>query len=84
MLFDITYMWNQKKKNWYKWNYLQNRNGLTDRKQTYGYQSAKSGEIHWPPGQRERQCVCVYVCVCDHSGWTGKKEFIYLSMRRSP
>ena len=26
--YDITYMWNLKK--WYKWSYLQNRNGLTD------------------------------------------------------
>ena len=23
----------------------------------------QSGEIHWPPGQRERQCMCVCVCV---------------------
>ena len=31
----------------------------THRKQTYGYQSGKSGEIHWPPGKREkRECVC--------------------------
>ena len=27
--YDISYMWNPKKK-WYKWTYLQNKNGLTD------------------------------------------------------
>ena len=32
---DITYMWNLKK---YKWNYLQNRNRLTDFKNKHGYQ----------------------------------------------
>ena len=28
--YDITYMWNLKKKKWYKWTYLQNRNRVTD------------------------------------------------------
>ena len=29
--YDITYMWNvKKKKKWYKWIYLQNRNRLTE------------------------------------------------------
>ena len=32
-------MWNQKKR--YKQIYLQNRNRLTDRKQTYGYQEER-------------------------------------------
>ena len=41
MSYDITYMWNLKK--WYKGTYLQNRNRLTDRKQTYGYQMGKRG-----------------------------------------
>ena len=38
--YDITYMWNLKK---YKWTYLQKRNRLTHRKQTYGYQRGKVG-----------------------------------------
>ena len=33
--YDIIYMWNLKK--WYKWSYLQNRNRVTCRKQSYGY-----------------------------------------------
>ena len=32
-----------KKKKWYKWIYLQNRNKPTDRKQIYAYQSVKVG-----------------------------------------
>ena len=28
--YDIPYMWNLKKKKWYKWTYLQNKNRLTD------------------------------------------------------
>ena len=39
--YDIAYMQNIKK--WYKWTYLQNRNRLTHRKQTYGYQRGKVG-----------------------------------------
>ena len=29
-VYGITYVWNLKKKKWYKWTYLQNRNRLTD------------------------------------------------------
>ena len=41
--YDITYMWNLKK--WNKWTYLQNRNIHRHRKQTYGYQRGKLGEV---------------------------------------
>ena len=41
-IYDITYMWNLKKL--YKWTYLQNRNRLTDRKQTCGYKRGKGGD----------------------------------------
>ena len=37
----ISHMWILKK--WYKLTYLQNKNRLTDRKQTYGYQRGKWG-----------------------------------------
>ena len=39
--YDIAYMWNLKQ--WYKWTSLQNRNRLTDRKQTYGYWKGNGG-----------------------------------------
>ena len=39
----ITYMQNLKKKR-YKQTYLQNKNRLTNRKLTYGYQKGKLGE----------------------------------------
>ena len=41
ILYDITSMWNLKK--WYELTYLQNRNRLSLRKQTYGYQRWKMG-----------------------------------------
>ena len=41
ILYDITYMWNLKNNN--KRIYLQNRNRLRYREQTYGYQRGKGG-----------------------------------------
>ena len=40
--YDITYMWNLKK-SWFKWTYIQNRNGLIDIVNKCGYQKAKGG-----------------------------------------
>ena len=40
--YNITYMWNLIKK-WYIWTYLQNRNRLTSRNQTYGCQRGNRG-----------------------------------------
>ena len=50
MPYDSTYILNLKK--WYKWTYLQNRNRLRLRKQTYGYQKGKVvvGGINWDFG----------------------------------
>ena len=39
LCYHLDVMWNLE--NWYKWTYLQNRNRLTNRKQTYGYRSRK-------------------------------------------
>ena len=36
----------ESKKKWYKWTYLQNRNRLRDRKQTYGYQRGEGRRIN--------------------------------------
>ena len=45
-------------KKWYKRTYLQNRNWLTDRKQTYGYQRGKRGRINQELGLADTHC-CV-------------------------
>ena len=39
--YDITYMWNPKKKNWHKWTYAQNRNKSTDVENKHDYQRGK-------------------------------------------
>ena len=40
--YDIAYMWNLKKKKWYKWTYLQNKKkNKTQQKQAYDYQRGK-------------------------------------------
>ena len=47
--YGITYMWNLKE--WYKWNYLQNRNRVTDVKNklmvTKGERGDKLGDWDW-------------------------------------
>ena len=42
--YDITYMWNLKKKKGYKWTYLQNKLSHRCRKQAYCYQGNRAGE----------------------------------------
>ena len=47
--YDITYMWNLKK--WYKWSYLQNRNGLTDiENKLMVTKGERGGGINWEFG----------------------------------
>ena len=40
---DITYMWNLKIKEVYKWTYLQNRSRVTDVENKHGYQGIRRG-----------------------------------------
>ena len=42
--YCITYMWNLKKKKWYKWTYLQNRNRLTDIENKHMVTKVERGE----------------------------------------
>ena len=46
--YDVTYMWNPKRK--YKWNDLQNRNRLTDIENKFMVTKGEGGGINWVLG----------------------------------
>ena len=49
ILYGITYLWNLTKG--YKWNYLQNRHGITDVEDNHSSQGARGwGGISWETG----------------------------------